>query len=214
MKILNHTVKQFSALIVEDQELVRQGLSLVIKQHFVNARIHQSGNGLEALQILEKHKVDIMLLDIGLPMMSGAELAEIVLKKYPEVKILIVTQYNGEAMIRNLFKMGIHSFFFKHTAAHEIEQAVNAVLNGQHYIPDILKPALITATHTPAVVFSKREAEILLQLKMGRSSKEISQRLDLKENTINSYREDMLQKTRTANVAQLISYAYENGILG
>jgi DNA-binding NarL/FixJ family response regulator len=214
MKILVQVVKQFSALIIEDQELVRQGLALILKQHFMNVRIHQSGNGIEALNILEQHKVDIVLLDIGLPVMSGAELAEIILKRFSDVKVLVVTQYNGEAMIRNLMKAGIHSFFFKNSAAHEIEHAVNAVLNGQPYLPDVLKTALIPTTHIPAIAFSKREAEILLLLKMGRSSKEISQRLDLKENTINSYREDMLQKTRTANVAQLISYAYENGILG
>jgi DNA-binding NarL/FixJ family response regulator len=207
-------VKQFSALIVEDQEIVRQGLSLILKQHFANVRVHQSGNGLDALGILEKHKVDIVLLDIGLPGMSGAELARIILEKYSETKILVVTQYNGEAMIKNLFRLGIHSFFLKTTAAVDIEKAINAVLNGQHYLPDVLKSALVPTSHIPTINFSKREGEILLLLKMGRSSKEISQRLDLKETTINSYREDMLQKTRSANVAQLISFAYENGILG
>jgi DNA-binding NarL/FixJ family response regulator len=214
MKIGNNIMKQFSALIIEDQELVRQGVTLVLQQHFVNVRVHQSGNGIDALLILDKHKVDIVLLDIGLPGMTGVELAEIMIDRYPEVKILVVTQFNGEAMIKNLFRKGIHSFFFKTNAAHEIEGAVNAVLSGQHYLPDSIKAALIPTTHIPVVAFNKREGEILLQLKMGRSSKQISQRLNLKENTVNSYREAMLQKTGTANVAQLISYAYENGILG
>ena len=65
-----------------------------------------------------------------------------------------------------------------------------------------------------SVVFNKREAEILLQLKIGRSSKEIASVMDLKENTVNSYREDMLRKTKTKNVAELITYAHQNGILG
>lgn len=214
MKILVATVRNFSALIVEDQELVRQGLALVLKQHFPDVRIHQAGNGQEAFKILETHKVDIVLLDIGLPGMSGVEIAEIILRDYQGAKVLIVTQYSGEAMIKNLLKAGVHSFFFKNNAAHEIKEAITAVLNGHHYLPEILKSALIPSTHIPAIAFSRREAQILLLLKMGRSSKEISERLQLTEYTINSYREDMLKKTKTGNVAQLISYAYENGILG
>jgi DNA-binding NarL/FixJ family response regulator len=214
MKIRLKIMKHFSALIVEDQQIVRQGLALVLKQRFGNVRVHESGNGMDALLVLDKEKVDIVLLDIALPLMTGVELAEIIIAKYPAIKILVVTQYNGEAMIKNLFRLGIHSFFLKTNAAHEIQDAVNAVLSGHHYLPDSLKAALIPTTHVPAIAFNKREGEILLQLKMGRSSKQISQRLDLTENTVNSYREDMLQKTRTSNVAQLISYAYENGILG
>jgi DNA-binding NarL/FixJ family response regulator len=206
--------KMFSALIVEDQELVRQGLALVLKQHFPDVRLLQAGNGEEAFKILQTSRVHIVLLDISLPGMSGVEIAQQILKNYPNIKVLIVTQYNGEAMIRNLLKAGVHSFFLKNNAAHEIKDAINTVLQGKQYVPESLRPALLPSGNVPAIAFSKREAEILLLLKMGRSSKEISEKLQLKENTINSYREDMLQKTKTNNVAQLISYAYENGILG
>jgi DNA-binding NarL/FixJ family response regulator len=207
-------VKSFNALIVDDQPLVRQGLMLVLKQHFPDIKLYEAGNGEVALKALMLYKINIVLLDIGLPVMGGVEIAETILKEYPNVKVLIVTQYNGEAMIKNLLKTGVHSFFLKNSAAHEINEAVTAVLNGKQYIPEALKYALIPMTHIPAIAFSKREAEILLLLKMGRSSKEISERLQLTEYTISSYREDMLKKTKTGNVAQLISYAYENGILG
>lgn len=176
--------------------------------------LYEAGNGEDALSMLKLHQIDIVLLDIGLPVMGGVELAERILTDYPKAKVLIVTQYNGEAMIKNLLKAGVHSFFFKNSAAHQINEAVTAVLNGQDYIPDAIKHALIPLTHIPIVAFNKREAQILLLLKMGRSSKEISDKLQLTEYTINSYREGMLKKTKTGNVAQLIAYAYENGILG
>lgn len=207
-------MKGFNALIVDDQPLVRQGLMLVLKQHFPDVRLYEAGNGEDALRALMLYKIKIVLLDIGLPGISGVEVAEVILKEYPNVKVLIVTQYNGEAMIKNLLRSGVHSFFFKNSAAHEISEAVGTVLDGKHYIPEALKYALIPTTHIPSIAFSKREAQILLLLKMGRSSKEISERLHLTEYTINSYREDMLKKTKTGNVAQLISYAYENGLLG
>jgi DNA-binding NarL/FixJ family response regulator len=214
MKILVMSVKNFGALMIEDQELVRQGLSLVLKQHFPDVRLHEAGNWWDALDILENHLVHIVLLDINLPGTNGVEIAGKLLRDYPDVKILIVTQYSGEAMIKNLLRAGVHSFFFKNSGALEIKEAITAVLAGKQHIPEMLKPALIPTTHIPAVSFNRREAEILLLLKTGRSSKEISKRLKLTEYTINSYREDMLRKTNTGNVAQLISYAYENGILG
>jgi DNA-binding NarL/FixJ family response regulator len=206
-------VRNFSALIVEDQELVRQGLALILKQQFPDIRIHQAGSGDVAFKILETHLVNIVLLDIGIPIMNGAEIAEKILRDYPLIKVLIVTQYSGEAMIKNLLRAGIHSFFFKNSGGQEIKEAVSAVLSGKQYLPETIKSVLIPSTHIPAIAFSRREAQILLHLKMGRSSKEISKRLHLSEYTINSYREDMLRKTKTGNVAQLISYAYENGII-
>lgn len=187
---------------------------MVLSQHFPDIKLHEAGNGEAAFRFLMVYKIDIVLLDIGLPVIGGVEIAETILKEYPNVKVLVVTQYNGEAMIKNLLKSGVHSFFFKNSEAHQINEAVTAVLSGKHYIPEAIKHALIPMTHIPAIAFSKREAQILLLLKMGRSSKEISERLQLTEYTINSYREDMLKKTKTGNVAQLISYAYENGILG
>lgn len=111
--------------------------------------------------------------------------------------------------------MGIHGFIFKSSASEEIREAIKTVMEGRQYIPLNLQPSFLkkmALTDTPAVL-KKREAEILLLLKMGRSSKEIAERLNLKENTINSYREEMLQKTKTKNVAELIAYAYENGML-
>lgn len=214
MKILVISLKNFGALIIEDQAIVRQGLALVLRQHFPDIRIHEAERGSDAFAILERHKVHIVLLDIGLPEMGGVEIAQKLLRDFPSVKVLIVTQYSGEGMIKNLFRMGVHSFFFKNSGAQSIKDAVTAVLAGKHYIPENLKPALIPTTHIPAIAFNKREAQILLLLKLGRSSKEISVSLNLTEYTVNSYREAMLKKTNTGNVAHLISYAYENGILG
>lgn len=204
----------FSALIVEDQALMRHGLMLTLRQHFPGIKIFEAATGEDAFHCLRLHLINIVLLDISLPEISGVDVAQHILKNYPKVKVLIVTQYNGEAMIKNLVKSGVHSFFLKNGGVQEMKIAVNTVLSGKQYIPESLRPILLPSSDVPAIVFSKREAQILLLLKMGRSSKEISHRLQLTENTINSYREDMLQKTKTSNVAQLISYAYENGILG
>lgn len=206
---------KLSVLLVDDQQLFRQGLALIMKQQFPDIEIDQAGSGPEALEMLKAKPVRLVLLDIGMPEMNGMEVVAHITRDFPEVIILVVTQYNGEAMIKHLLRIGVHGFIFKSSAADEIQNAIITVLDGRQYVPANLQPSFlkkIAMTDTP-VVFKKREAEILLLLKMGRSSKEIAEHLKLKENTINSYREEMLQKTKTKNVAELISYAYENGML-
>ena len=205
-----------SLLLVDDQQLFREGLALILKQHFPDYELIHAGSGPEALEILKTRPVNLVLLDIGMPEMNGMEVVNYIIKDHPQALILVVTQYNGEAMIKHLLRMGVHGFIFKSSASEEIKEAINTVLDGKQYVPATLQPSFlkkIAMTDTTAVL-KKREAEILLLLKMGRSSKEIAERLKLKENTINSYREEMLQKTKTKNVAELIAYAYENGMLG
>jgi DNA-binding NarL/FixJ family response regulator len=152
-----------------------------------------------------------------MPGMNGIEVARQVLRQHPAVRIIVLTQYNGEGMITHLVRIGVHGFLLKNSESQEIKKAIETVLNDKQYITPMIHPSLLkedSVVAAPSIQFSKREADILIYLKMGKSSKEIAERLALKENTINSYREDMLQKTKTRNVAELISYAYENGVLG
>ena len=207
---------KITVLLVDDQQLFREGLALILKQHYPEMNLLHAGSGPAALEMLKTTQVNLVLLDIGMPEMNGMEVVTLINKEHPDVSILVVTQYNGEAMIKHLLRIGVHGFIFKSSASEEIKEAIETVMQGRQYVPANLQPSFlkkIAMSDTPAVL-KKREAEILLLLKMGRSSKEIAERLKLKENTINSYREEMLQKTKTKNVAELISYAYENGMLG
>ena len=207
---------KITVLLVDDQQLFREGLALILKQHYPEMTLLHAGSGPAALELLKTTPVNLVLLDIGMPEMNGMEAVTLISKDHPDVSILVVTQYNGEAMIKHLLRIGVHGFIFKSSASEEIREAIETVMQGRQYVPANLQPSFlkkIAMNDTPAVL-KKREAEILLLLKMGRSSKEIAERLKLKENTINSYREEMLQKTKTKNVAELISYAHENGMLG
>jgi DNA-binding NarL/FixJ family response regulator len=211
MKIIN-------LLLVDDQALFRESIRSLLHQNLSSIRIYEAAHGKEALGILEEHRIDVILLDVNMPEMNGIELATHILTNHKHTNVIILTQHGGEAMIVHLLRQGVHGFLLKNTSARELKMAIETVLNGEKYIHDsitaIIQNNFNLMKSAPTIMFNKREAEILLQLKMGRSSKEIASIMELKENTVNSYREDMLRKTKTKNVAELITYAHQNGILG
>src|SRR6187551_3008141 len=99
-------MKTLSILLTDDQSMVREGLSLILKQHFPEAKFHQADSGAQALQRLTNNRIDLLLLDISMPGMNGIEVAKEVLKNFPKTKIIVLTQYNGEAMITHLIQLG------------------------------------------------------------------------------------------------------------
>lgn len=196
--------------------MTSSSFALLLKKSFPLSKAYAASDGYEALELLKSKHINIVLLDIGMPRMNGLEVAKKIARTYPAVKILIVTQYHGEALIANLFRIGVDGFVLKNHPTDTIKQAIEQILSGKKFIPENMKERLLfilSSKSASSMNLNKREAEILLLLKMGRSSKEIAQSLRLKVNTINSYREEMLQKTKTKNVAELISFAYDNGIL-
>lgn len=208
----------FSLLLTDDQPMFREGLALLLKQQYPDLTLFQASNGNEAIRCIKENPIDIVLLDVNMPEMNGIETARVILKDFPKTRIIILTQYNGEAMIATLMNDGVHGFLLKNSSPSEIMNAIDTVhVQNKTYITPNIGPFLKQMgmeKRTPSVFFTKREAEILMYLKMGKSSRDIAERTGLKENTVNSYREDMLQKTKTRNVAELIAYAFENGVFG
>lgn len=200
-------------MIVEDHLLVREGLTFVMHQNFPDAKVHAAGDAEEAFVILKNKHIDLVLLDIGLPDISGIEIVDQIIKEYPAIKLLVVTQHTGDALVRHLFDKGAHGFFVKTNSPLEMAVAVATVLNGEQYLSAELKHNLLKTEKAPSIVFSQRETQVLIMLTQGKTSEEIAQRLGIKKSSVESIRERMLGKTATRNSAQLISFAYENAIL-
>jgi len=210
-------MKTINLLLVDDQALFRESIRSLLNQNMDAIHINEAANGKEALQILKATPVDVVLLDVNMPEMNGIDVASEILSNFPQTNVIILSQHGGEALIIHLLKQGVHGFLHKNTNASELKIAIESVMRGEKHIQESISNIYQNNTLTknaPTIIFNKREAEILLQLKMGKSSKEIAGNMDLKENTVNSYREVMLRKTKTKNVAELITYAHQNGILG
>lgn len=211
-------MKTLNLLLVDDQALFRESIRSLLQQHIQPVQIFEAANGKDALQILTENQIDVVLLDVNMPEMNGIDVSNEILTKHKGTNVIILSQHGGEALIIHLLRLGVHGFLHKNTTASEVKVAIETVMRGEKYIHEsistVFENSVNQAKNVPSVTFNKREAEILLQLKIGKSSKEIAGNMDLKENTVNSYREVMLRKTKTKNVAELITYAHQNGILG
>lgn len=207
-------MNSFSILLVDNQTLFREGLSLILKRLFPSVILHEANTERDALNFLEVEPVNLVLLGICYPSKNGMDAAEYILQT-TNSRVLMITSFQGEGMIRHILKRKVHGLIFKNTTPAEFKEAIEALREGKTYLPESIQMILDNPTtkDSPSVALNRREAEILYLLKTGYSSRKVAETLNLKENTVKSYRDELLQKTRTKNVAQLISFAYENGIL-
>lgn len=211
--------KLIKIIIVEDTELFRKGLTMVINK-FDNARvIAEAGSGKQFLDLLDTINPDIVLMDIELPDMSGIKVTELALKKIPELKIIALTMFGADEYINNMIKVGAKGFLLKNIGKEELKKAISAVSQGRFYYSEELMSYFYNVLKRSKsktdikLVLTKREIEILNLIAQGLTDIEIGEKLNLSNRTINAHRNKMLTKTGAKNTVNLIIYAIKNNII-
>jgi len=210
-------MEAFSVLLVESHHLIREGMGLILKKIYPHIRLFEASNGREALDVLKAYPVHLVLLEVTLSDMNGSELPTKMLDINDELKILVVTNFIGPALHEHLFNCGVKGIIYKNAPTSKLQEAIRSVLNDHRYLLDQVPQEETAASKKKKRKgrgpLTKREIEVLEQLKFGKSSREIAAVMNLSENTVNGYRKEMMQKTNTRNVAELVSYGYQNGWL-
>ena len=210
-------MKKLSFLLVDDEALVREGLSALLeKENFVK-HVAGAGNLLEFKTALSAHTFDIVLLDFKMQSTNGLELLPM-LKELPnEPKVIMLTGLEGNELVINLLKAGVNSIVFKLDGYREILKAIHGVTASGSYFPDkILQVIRLNAQQlgdAPPVQLTFQEKELLKAIAQGLTTKQIAGLLKMTESTTETYRLRLLKKVRVANTAGLIAYAFKNGIL-
>ena len=186
--------------------------------------IHTAQNGAELLNLLEKdQQIDLILMDIEMPVIKGIEATERIKQSYPHVKIIMITIYDDDDYIFNAIKVGADSYILKETKAEKIYETINDTLNGGSVMsPSIalktlklLKNAtfLKTENTTETIVLSKKETEILQLISKGFSNKIIATNLYISPFTVKRHIENIYQKLQTHNRIELLDKARKNGLI-
>lgn len=210
--------RKISVLVVDDHEVVRQGLTRIISASpglFVKA---EAANGAQALAALRETDVDVVLLDISLPDVNGLTLLKSMYEIRPKLNVLVLTMHPEKQYAIRTLRLGASGYLTKESASEELLAALEAVASGRRYITpgvaeQLTREILGEGDQAPHLSLSNREYRVFLEIARGHSLKVISGMLDVSEKTVSTYRARMLEKMNMGNNAEVVRYAVENKLV-
>lgn len=203
-------------LIADDHPLIRNGLrQLISKQNDIEVACEAS-NSKEVFELMKKHEIDVVILDISMPGMSGIEILDIIKQKYPSVPVLMLSALSEELYALKTLKSGASGFINKESAPEELVKAIKKVVSGGVYVSDFLGEKLAVdfkkgIAKQPHENLSKREFQIMCLIGSGKAVSEIAKELFLNVRTISTYRARILEKLNLKNNSEITSYCVKEG---
>ena len=198
-------------LIAEDHLIARVGLKTIIGMQPDMRVVAEAANGAQAAELYRKHKPDITLMDVRMPVMSGVEAAIAIRAEFPEARIIALSTYGGDEDIRRALAAGVRSYLTKDVLHDELIRAIRAVHSGATYLPPAVAGAL-GASIFPADL-SVREIEVLELIVKGHGNKQIAFDLGIAEHTVKNHVKNILSKLGADDRTQAATAAIQRGII-
>lgn len=204
--------------IVDDHEIIRQGLKMILKAESDILVVGEASNGEEALAKIRNTEIDIMLLDMNMPGRNGIDLLGDIKTLKPKISILVLSIHPEDKFALRTLKSGASGYLCKDTALEELVVAIRRIHTKGRYISTNLAEQLafdvIVDTSSPAHdTLSNREREILIKLASGEKVKDIAIELNLSVSTVFTYRLRIFEKLKVTNNVELTHYAIDNKLI-
>lgn len=215
-------MEKIKILIADDHQLILSGIADMINPIKNCKIIGKAMTGREAVEKADLLKPDIIFIDINMPEMNGIEATKIIAKKYPEIKILALTQHEENEYVNQILKAGGSGYLLKNSKKKEFEEAIEAVMNGKKYLSkEISEQMLHTYIHQQTeknteeneVHLTKREIEIIKKIADDKSNQEIADELNISLRTVETHRRNLMQKLKVKTVVALLKYAAKRKII-
>ncbi|MFI5628332.1 response regulator transcription factor [Streptomyces sp. NPDC051664] len=197
-------------LLAEDQSMVREALAALLGLEPDIEVVAQVARGDEVLAAAREHAVDVALLDIEMPGMTGIEAAGLLRSELPAVKVVVVTTFGRPGYLRRAMESGAHAFLVKDAPAAQLAEAVRKVLAGERVIDPTLAAAALADGASP---LTERERDVLRTAADGSTNAEIATALHLSQGTVRNYLSTAIQKMAARNRAEAVRIASEKGWL-
>ncbi len=192
-------------LIVDDQSLIREGLAMMLGLYDNIFVVGQVTNGQEAIDFINTEDVDLILMDIRMPLMNGVEATKIIKENYPNVKVLILTTFNEDEYIFEGLKYGADGYLLKDISSEELVKAIETVYNGNMLLEPNIAKKMISAMDNWTIKkdeiinerfkgLTEKEYEIVLLIGEGKSNREIAETIYLAEGTVKNHITRILNK--------------------
>jgi DNA-binding NarL/FixJ family response regulator len=211
-------------LLADDHELTRSGLRYLLEKREDWSVCGEASNGRMAVQMAERLRPDVAILDMSMPELNGLEATRLILKKQPQLKILIFTMHETERVIVDVMEAGARGVVLKSDVGENIVAAVESVSKGRRFFTSRVAETVVEAYLSKRsdgekdgalnqFILTTREREVVQLLAEGRSNKEVADRLGISARTAEGHRSEIMRKLKLSSLADLVRFAIRNGIV-
>ena len=214
--------EKIKVMLVDDEQLIRSGLKIMLETYPDIEVIHQAGNGREAYECCQIEVPDVVLMDIRMPVSTGIEGTKLIKEAYPEVKIVMVTTFQDTEYIVEAMQYGASGYLLKDSSYEAIYDGIKVALSGKVVMDATVSEKLVMQPKAPASSMEKtdissfglteREIELIRLVSQGLNNKEISEALFLSEGTVKNNISTILSKLALRDRTQLVIFAYDHHI--
>lgn len=207
-------------LIADDHTLVRAGIRALLETIPGVEVVAECGDGREALELIERHRPDVAILDIGMPSLNGLEVTRRTVSQWPATKVLILSMHADSGFVRQALEAGAAGYMVKGASVAELPLALQALMRGDTYLtPRISRAVVDGALHgepgaaDPLRGLTGRQREILQLVAEGHSTKEIAHRLSIGIKTVETHRQRLMERLDIHDVPGLVRFAIRAGLV-
>lgn len=209
-------------LIADDHALIRSGLRALLEHEDGLEVVAEASDGLEAIEMACAHQPDVILLDVGMPRMNGADAAHAIMEKLPKTRIIIVSMHSDEGYVLRALKAGAKGYLLKASPESDVVAAIRSVAAGNAWfspsvtrllMEDYVAEARRRGKQDSYDLLSLREKEILNLLVTGKSNRDVAEMLHLSISTVETHRSNIFQKLQIRSLPELILYAVRKGLI-
>jgi DNA-binding NarL/FixJ family response regulator len=208
-------------VIVDDHQIVRQGLKLLLEKELDMEVVGEAEDGRSALLLVRKFHPDVVVMDVKMPDMNGIEASHQILSELPEVKVIALSMYNDRRFVVDMLKAGAQGYLLKDCAFEELAQAVHLAMANKTYLSPGVAEVVIKdyidrdsrASQSRSSVLTAREREVLQMIARGKRSSQIAELLHIGVKTVDTHRQQIMNKLHTRSVAELTKFALREGLI-
>ena len=212
-----------NVLLVDDHNIVRQGLRALLGTEADIVIVGEAQSGREAVQLVIKHRPEVIVMDLAMPLLNGWEATRQILKNVPSAKVVVLSTYGDDEHMQQAIAAGAAAYLLKQTAAVDLVKAIREVARGNAYFSPAIAKRLREQTCRPEEAVTEpspadaeltpREAEVLQLIAEGFANKQIAGELGLSVKTVEKHRQQVMQKLDIHDIAGLVRHAASKGII-
>ncbi len=211
---------KIKVLVVDDHQLFREGIvTLLFSAEHIEV-IAQAEDGLDAIEKAKHYKPDVILIDIAMPRLNGIEATKKLKALMPSIKIITLSMHSEKEYVKGVLEAGADGYLLKNCTYFQLTEAINSVYNGKKYLSQDITDQVISGYLSPAGAelndyekLSDREKEIFLLFTEGKSTREIGDILFISVKTVNTHKQNILDKLKLSSNADMVKYALKNGLI-